>query len=134
MRTRRSSPVIRCLALLGLCSWLVGCQHWVAIEEPYADAITEKEPGELRIRTVAGDEVKLRNAALVGDSIVGTERGESTSIPMAVALSSVASVDERKADAAATVGATFGGLLLIGTASSVIALAAWDGPFASCCQ
>ena len=130
MSAPRRSLIVRSLAWIGLSTWLAGCTQWSPMDpsRSYADAVTEEQPEVIQIETADGEELKLYQAMIVGDSIVGTtdwraESVEQNDARVAVALDDVAGIDQRRPFTAGTVMLVIvvAGVAFIGLASAAAA-------------
>ena len=111
-----------------LVAFMSACHKWSTVEpgQPFAEEGTE----EVRITQTHGQRVVLKQAAVVGDTLTGLVNGHSASI----ALSETDKIEVRKGDWVGT-GILIGSVVIVGAAiASLVALAAWEGPFSGCCN
>ena len=129
MRRFRTNRFIHQVMLpVTLVAFMSACHKWSTVEpgQPFAEDGTE----ELRFTGIHGQRVVLKQAAVVGDSLVGLVNGDSASI----ALSEVDKIEVRKGDWVGT-GILIGSVVIVGLAIVAVGMAAaWGGPFSGCCN
>jgi len=112
----RRSPFLRRVILpLTLLAFLSACHKWVPLEPPVTQAITEGEPGTVRVTLSDGWQRVLKEPHISGDSLVALDD------TVGVALDDVQQIEARRANTPATIGlvvgsiaAAFGVLLVVG--------------------
>jgi hypothetical protein len=133
MRFFRGSPFIRFVMLLALVSFLSACHKWVPLEPPVAQALAEEEPGTARVTLANGRQIVFKEPRVSGDSLTGLveqpsyiERGKikRDTQPISILLDDVRSIEERRTNVPATVGATLGISLLVLTVIGAAVFAA----------
>ncbi len=92
MRFSQNTFVHQVMLPVTLVAFMSACHKWSTVEpgQPFAEEGTE----ELRITRTDGQWFVLKDAAVVGDSVVGLMHGDSASF----ALSDVDQVEVRKGD------------------------------------
>ena len=111
MRFSTARLVHQVMLPVTLVAFVSACHKWSTVEpgQPFAEEGTE----QVRITETDGQRVVVKQAAVVGDSVVGLVNGDSVS----VALSDVDKVEVRKTDVGGTVG------LVVGIGAAVVAAA-----------
>ncbi len=106
----RRSPLLRRVVLpLTLLAFLSACHKWVPLEPPLAQAITEGEPGTVRVTLSDGWHRVLKEPHISGDSLVAFEEGKEPQT-VALPLEDLQRVEEKRANTPATVGLVVGSL------------------------
>ena len=102
MRPPLSRFIHQVMLPVTLVAFMSACHKWSTVEpgQPFA----EDGIAEVRITQTDGQRVVLKEAAVVGDSLVGLVNGDSTSI----ALSEVDKIEVRKGDWVGTTLVVFG--------------------------
>ena len=119
----RRSPLLRRVVLpLTLLAFLSACHKWVPLEPPVARAITEKDPGTVRVTLADSSQVVLKEPRISGDSLIAFEDGKEPQT-VALLLEDLQRVEEKRANTPATVGLIVGSLALAYVAFVVIACA-----------
>ena len=104
----RRSPFLRRVILpLTLLAFLSACHKWVPLEPPVAQAITEQEPGTVRITLTDNSRVVLKEPRVSGDSLIAL--GYTVGVP----LEEVQQVEAQRANTPATIGLVVGVILLV---------------------
>jgi hypothetical protein len=107
--------LIRCLTLLGLCSWLAGCAGWTEVESPYTSAI-----GDVRVTNHGGDVFKLDARGVYRDSIVGYANDGAGRAWTAISVDAVSQVERRDSRRESGGSTIVLGVVLALTASFVV--------------
>ena len=106
----RRSPLLRRVILpLTLLAFLSACHKWVPLEPPVAQAITERDPGTVRVTLSDGWQRVLKEPHISGDSLVAFEEGKEPQT-VALPLEDLQRVEERRANTPATIGLVVGSL------------------------
>ncbi len=117
----RRSPLLRRVVLpLTLLAFLSACHKWVPLEPPVAQAITEEEPGTVRVTLADNSRVVLKEPHISGDSLIAFEEGKEPQT-VAVPLEDLQRVEEKRANTPATVVLILGAAVLAFFALGVIA-------------
>jgi hypothetical protein len=106
----RRSPFLRRVVLpLTLLAFLSACHKWVPLEPPVAQAITEEEPGTVRVTLADNSRVVLKEPHISGDSLIAFEEGKEPQT-VALLLEDLQRVEEKRANTPATIGLVVGSL------------------------
>ena len=104
----RRSPLLRRVVLpLTLLAFLSACYKWVPLEPPVAQAITEEEPGTVRVTLTDYSRMVLEEPRVSGDSLIALDD------TVRVALDDVRQIEARRTKVLATVGLIAGGAFLV---------------------
>jgi len=104
----RGSRVLRRVILpLTLLAFMSACHKWVPLEPPVAQAITEEEPGTVRVTLADNSRVVLKEPRVSGDSLIGLD--DTVGVP----LEEVQQVEAQRANTLATIGLVVGSVLLV---------------------
>ncbi len=115
---RRSPYVRRVILPLTLLAFLSACHKWVPL---YTQAITEEEPGTVRVTLADNSRVVLKEPHISGDSLIALD--DTVGVP----LEEVQRVEEKRANTPATVFLILGAAVLAFFALGVIAMEATYG-------
>ena len=96
----RAVRVGQAICLLGLLVGAEGCYRWVPIDPPYAEALAQREPGEIRVTLANEWQYTFRDAALQGDTLM-PPMGYA---PDAIVLQDVVELEVREPCVLGTVG------------------------------
>ena len=114
----RRSPFLRRVILsLTLVAFLSACHKWVPL---YTQAITEEEPGTVRVTLADNSRVVLKEPHISGDSLIAFEEGKEPQT-VALPLEDLQRVEEKRANTPATVFLILGAAVLAFFALGVIA-------------
>ena len=117
----RRSPFLRRVILpLTLLAFLSACHKWVPLEPPVAQAISETEPGTVRVTLADNSRVVLKEPHVSGDSLIAFEEGKEPQT-VALPLEDLQRVEEKRANTPATVFLILGAAVLAFFALGVIA-------------
>ena len=110
MQPRNRSHVLAMAPLASLLLVLSGCSHWRVHQPGPASLISQRNPE--RVQVVARDSTRLLldRPQVVGDSLVGTADGAR----VALALTDIATVSERRTHVLATAGLTYALVAVVG--------------------
>lgn len=109
------SPRLRRVVLpLTLLAFLSACHKWVPLEPPVAQAVTEEQPGTVRVTLKDNSQTVLQAPRVNGDSLVALDG--------TVALDDVQRVEARRANTPATIGLVVG--IAAGAFVALLAVAA----------
>ncbi len=106
----RRSPLLRRVILpLTLLAFLSACHKWVPLEPPLAQAITEGEPGTVRVTRTDNSRIVLKEPHISGDSLVAFEEGKEAQT-VALPLEDLQRVEEKRTNTPAIIGLVVGSL------------------------
>ena len=100
LRYRRSLCLRRVVLPLTLLAFMSACHKWVPLEPPVAQAITEEQPGTVRVTLTDNSQTVLEAPRVSGDSLVA--------IDGSVALDDVQRAEAKRANTPATIGLVVG--------------------------
>ena len=110
LRYRRSPFLRRVVLPLTLLAFLSACHYWRPLEPPIAQAITEEEPGTVRVTLTDNSRIVLEEPRISGDSLIAL--GDT----VGVALNDVQQVEGRRSDVFGTVLLASGAFVLAAVA------------------
>ncbi|MDH3298089.1 MAG: hypothetical protein OEM23_04020 [Gemmatimonadota bacterium] len=114
MTSFRRSRFFRYFVLsLALTSVLSACYKWSTMHGPHDQAINYGRPDKVRVTVSDGSRIEIRKPWIQGDSILALSARNDT---LAIGLSSISKLEERKFDWAAVAG----GYLFLSLVSYVI--------------
>jgi len=97
----------RHLAISLLSSLPLACTYWQPLPPNPAEAISEKQPEQVRVTRTDGSKLQLRYPRVMEDSLFGTAAGEEAqgdTTRVAIPLSDVQSVEVKRTNVGNTVG------------------------------
>ena len=110
--TRLTTGIRRAIAATTLLGYLAGCTGWHDIGT-IAPAPAPQRPQFLRVTLLNGSRLELRNARIVGDSVVGEVGAQAHRERTSIAVRDIKQIDNRKVSGGNTAALVLG--ILAGT-------------------